>query len=484
MRYGEGERESYVSDNYIIKPEGTRTVRLVTLGCKVNQTESEAVAQIFRDAGYQVRREDGPAEVVVINTCTVTNSGDSKSRQTIRRMIKAYPGSFVIVMGCYAQTSPGEVLKIEGVDLVVGTQDRGRILELMEAVRAARKPRSAVHDIGSAKDFEELPLLEGESRTRATLKIEDGCNQFCTYCIIPYARGPVRSRRPENVLAEARKLVSAGYKEIVVTGIHTGAYGRDLTENWDLARLVEGLGEIPGLRRLRLSSIEPVEFTSGLIETIRESKVVCRHLHIPLQSGSETVLRRMHRPYTPADYKRLLERLREAMPGLAITTDVIVGFPGETEEDWQEALTFVESCGFAGIHVFPYSRREGTPAARYPGQISHRVKQRRAREMLALARAGRERYKRAFVGKTVEVLLETVDADGSAFGHSGNYLGVRLPPVPAGGSRRFPGMPVEVALAEENLDLDGSGEYLDLDGCEENSAGSAGAGIARVSAPG
>ncbi|KLU59616.1 threonylcarbamoyladenosine tRNA methylthiotransferase MtaB [Peptococcaceae bacterium CEB3] len=451
MQYGEDERVSYARDNYIIRPERIRAVRLVTLGCKVNQTESEAVAQVFRAAGYRVLREDGPADVVVINTCTVTDSGDSKSRQMIRRMIKAHPGSFVIVMGCYAQTSPGEVLKIEGVDLVVGTQDRRRIPELMETVRAARGPRSAVHDIGSAKDFEELPLLEGESRTRATLKIEDGCNQFCTYCIIPYARGPVRSRRPENVLAEARKLVAAGYKEIVLTGIHTGAYGRDLAEPWDLARLVGELGEIRELKRLRLSSIEPVEFTPGLIKTIRESKVVCRHLHIPLQNGSAAVLRRMHRPYTPTDYKRLLERLREVMPDLAITTDVIAGFPGESEEEWQETLTFVASCDFAGVHVFPYSRREGTPAARYPGQVSHRVKQRRTREMLALARIGRERYKRAFIGKTVEVLLETVDEDGSAFGHSGNYLGVRLPPVPGGDSRRFSGMLVEVTLDEENL---------------------------------
>ncbi|MHB1407782.1 MAG: tRNA (N(6)-L-threonylcarbamoyladenosine(37)-C(2))-methylthiotransferase MtaB [Desulfitobacteriaceae bacterium] len=403
------------------------SVGFVTLGCKVNQVESEALAQLFRNAGYEVMDIAGKADVVVVNTCTVTNTGGSKSRQVIRRMIKSHPDSFIVVMGCYAQTSPGEVLNIEGVDLVIGTQDRSRMLELIEQARAQRQPLSAVHDIWQVKEFEELPMLEGESRTRAMLKIQEGCNQFCTYCIIPYARGPVRSRRAHNALAEAEKLVQAGYKEIVLTGIHTGAYGQDMAGDWDLARLVRELVKIDGLKRLRLSSIEPMEFAPVLLESIFSSPVVCPHLHIPLQSGSDAILARMQRPYTLGDYKGLLNKLLQNIPDLAVTTDVIVGFPGESERDHRDALAFVESCGFARIHVFPYSRREGTPAAGYPDQVPNRLKEERVKEMLEVARSSHESYVERFLGREVEVLVERVDASGTAFGHTGNYLEVYLP---------------------------------------------------------
>lgn len=392
------------------------------------------------------------ADVVIVNTCTVTNTGDSKSRQMIRRMIKAHPESFVVVMGCYAQTAPGEVLNIEGVDLVLGTQDRGRILELIERVKAEHKPQNVVHDIWEAKEFEELPLLEEESRTRATLKIEEGCNQFCTYCIIPYARGPVRSRLPENALNEAKKLTKAGYKEIVLTGIHTGAYGEDIASGWNLARLVREMVKIPGLKRLRLSSIEPMEFTPELISVLKESETVCRHLHIPLQSGSEEVLARMKRPYTLTDYTNLLDELHQALAGLAVTTDVIVGFPGETEEDHYKALDYVERCNFAGIHVFPYSKRERTPAALFPGQLSQAVKQERVKEMQAVSRRGQDKYKRQFLGQTMEVLLETVNPQGMGFGHTGNYLAVNLP-SPENGKTWEPGTLVRVQLDEKNLGI-------------------------------
>ncbi|MHB1650986.1 MAG: tRNA (N(6)-L-threonylcarbamoyladenosine(37)-C(2))-methylthiotransferase MtaB [Desulfitobacteriaceae bacterium] len=429
-----------------------RAVCLVTLGCKVNQTEGEAVAQLFRGAGYRVVNSEEPANVVVINTCTVTNTGGSKSRQMIRKMIKAHPESFVVVMGCYAQTAPGDVLGIEGVDLVLGTQDRGRILEFIREGCEEEQPQSVVHNIMEAKDFEELPLLEEESRTRATLKIEEGCNQFCTYCIIPYARGPVRSRLPENALAEARKLVEAGYKEVVLTGIHTGAYGQDFDAEWNLARLVREFGQIPGLERLRLSSIEPMEVTPDLISAIEESPIICRHLHIPLQSGSAEILAKMKRPYTLEDYSALLERLKRILPGLAVTTDVIVGFPGEKEEHHRQALAYTEACAFAGIHVFPYSKREGTPAALYPNQLSNAVKQERSREMLAAARRSQERYKRHFLGQTMKVLIETVDTGGVAFGHTENYLGVNL--LASENEKGWePGNIVSIELNERNLDI-------------------------------
>jgi len=406
----------------------TPGVCFVTLGCKVNQTESEALAQLFRNHGYKVVPSTEKAEVVVVNTCTVTNTGDAKSRQTIRRMVKAHPEAFVVVMGCYAQTAPGEILKIEGVDLVIGTQDRGRIIELIDQVKKERQPKSIVRTIWEAKTFEELPLIETESRTRATLKIQEGCNKFCTYCIIPYARGPVRSRLPENAIAEAQKLVDAGYKEVVLTGIHTGSYGEDLGEDWNLARLVKELTRIKGLHRLRLSSIEPMEFTPELIQVIVNNPNVCPHLHIPLQCGSDEILIKMKRPYTVEEYKRLIQHLNEIIPGIAITTDVIVGFPGETEENFQESLETVRACGFAGVHVFPYSPRKGTPAAKFPDQIPNKVKEERVRLMMQVAKESQEKYVRQFIGRPVEVLIERVDPAGTATGHTPNYIQVKLPP--------------------------------------------------------
>ncbi|WP_088188535.1 tRNA (N(6)-L-threonylcarbamoyladenosine(37)-C(2))-methylthiotransferase MtaB [Desulfosporosinus sp. FKA] len=407
--------------------EPRSAVCFLTLGCKVNQAESEALAQLFREADYDVVSASEEADVVVVNTCTVTNTGGSKSRQAIRRMIKVHPESIVVVTGCYAQTAPGDVLDIEGVDLVLGTQDRGKILEWIERVKQERRPQNAVRGIEDAGEFEELPQLNEENRTRAFLKIQEGCNQFCTYCIIPYARGPLRSRQPDKALAEAKRLVEEGYPEIVLTGIHTGFYGQDLNSGWNLARLIRELVEIPGLRRLRLSSIEPMEYTPELIDCIASSAIVCPHVHMPLQSGSDRVLVRMHRPYTLQDYRELLLRLRQRIPELAVTTDIIVGFPGETEEDHASTLNFVRECGFAGVHVFPYSKRQGTPAADYPDQILKKVKDQRVKELMAAAHESQEAFMRRFIGKRVEVLVERVDPEGNAVGHTPHYIEVHLP---------------------------------------------------------
>ena len=425
-------------------------VCFVTLGCKVNQTESEAVAQLFREAKYQVVAASEEADVVVVNTCTVTNTGDSKSRRVIRRMIRQHPESVVVVMGCYAQTAPGEVLGIEGVDLVLGTQDRMKMLEWIEQVKAERKPQNAVHEIWEAEEFEELPQLSEEHRTRALLKIQEGCNQFCTYCIIPYARGPMRSRLPENALAEARRLVEAGYPEIVLAGIHTGYYGQDLGEEWNLARLIRELVKIPRLFRLRLSSIEPMEYTPTLIESIVSSDKVCPHLLMPLQSGSDQILTRMNRPYTLNEYRGLLERLRQRIPNLAVTTDIIAGFPGETEGDHAATLEFVKSCGFSGINVFPYSKRKGTPAADYPDQVSKQLKEQRVKDLLLVARVSQEEFGRRFIGKPVEVLIEWIDPQGRAIGHTPHYIQVQIPASEDGkpwASRRF----VTVVLEEGHI---------------------------------
>lgn len=433
-------------------PELRKAVCFVTLGCKVNQTESEAMAQLFREANYQVVSSSEDADVVVVNTCTVTNTGDSKSRQVIRRMIKAHPESVVVVMGCYAQTAPGEILGIEGVDLVLGNQDRTKVLEWIERVKAEKAPQNAVRGIWDAEEFEELPQLREEHRTRAMLKIQEGCNQFCTYCIIPYARGPLRSRRPENAIAEARRLVEEGYPEIVLTGIHTGYYGKDLAGNWNLARLVQELDKISGLRRLRLSSIEPMEFTSELIESIVSSDKVCPHLHIPLQSGSDKVLARMHRPYDLNEYRALLARLLQRIPDLAVTTDIIVGFPGETDEDHASTIEFVKSCSFSGIHAFPYSKRKGTPAADYPDQVLKKLKEQRVKELLVVARDSQARFSQSFIGKSVEVLIEKVDLTGCAVGHTPHYIQVEIPARDNGMSWSA-GEFATIVLEEHNIKL-------------------------------
>lgn len=409
-------------------------VSFLTLGCKVNQTESEALNQLLTSEGYEVVQEAEGPDVIIINTCTVTGAGSSKSRKLIRRMAKEHPLSTIAVMGCYSQTQPEEVARIEGVDLVLGTQDRSNILSHLHRIAEEKqeknlkeiKPVLAVRDFEAHTEYEELPLIEGESRIRAMLKIQDGCSQFCTYCIVPYARGPARSRSSEKVISEAKKLLKSGHKEIVLTGIHTGAYGKDQA-GMDLSKLISLLAELPELLRLRISSIEPMEFSEELLTAITTHRVVCPHFHIPLQSGSDSVLARMKRPYRVDDYTRLLNRIRERLPEAAITTDVMTGFPGETEQEHEQSLKFIESCEFAGLHVFPYSRREGTLAAGMPGQLPRGTKTNRVQEIIALGQKNRAKYIKRFIGESLEVLVERIEDDGSAQGHTPNYLEIRFP---------------------------------------------------------
>ena len=409
-------------------------VSFLTLGCKVNQTESEALNQLLTSEGYEVVQESEGPDVVIINTCTVTGTGSSKSRKLIRRMAKEHPLSTIAVMGCYSQTQPEEVSQIEGVDLVLGTQDRATILSHLHRIAEQKQgenldvknPVLAVRDFETQAIYEELPLIEGESRVRAMLKIQDGCSQFCTYCIVPYARGPARSRSSEKVISEAKKLLEAGHKEIVLTGIHTGAYGKDQA-GMDLSKLISQLAQLPQLLRLRISSIEPMEFSEELLTAIASHRVVCPHFHIPLQSGADSVLARMKRPYRVEDYARLLNRIRERLPQAAITTDVMSGFPGETELEHAQSLEFIESCEFAGLHVFPYSRREGTIAAEMPGQLPRSVKTARVQDIIALGQESRAKYIERFIGKELQVLLERIEDDGSAQGHTPNYLEIKFP---------------------------------------------------------
>ena len=404
------------------------SVAFHTLGCKVNHYETEAIWQLFKEAGYERTDFNRASDVYVINTCTVTNTGDKKSRQVIRRAIRRNPDAVICVTGCYAQTSPAEIMAIPGVDIVVGTQDRVRLIELIEQFRESREPINAVGNIMKARVYEELDVPAFSDRTRASLKIQEGCNNFCTFCIIPWARGLMRSRDPEEVIHQAQQLVDAGYKEIVLTGIHTGGYGSDFKE-YKLADLLRDLeAKVDGLKRIRISSIEASQITDDVIQVLNDSKIVVRHLHVPIQSGSNTVLKRMRRKYTMEFFAERLDRLREALPDLAITSDVIVGFPGETEEEFMETYNFIKEYRFAELHVFPYSMRTGTPAARMTDQIPEEVKNERVHRLLELNDQLAKEYASQFEGDVLEVIPEELykedPASGLYEGYTDNYLKV------------------------------------------------------------
>ncbi len=382
------------------------TVAFHTLGCKVNHYETEAIWQLFKEAGYERKEYESKADVYVINTCTVTNTGDKKSRQVIRRAIRHNPDGVICVTGCYAQTSPAEIMAIPGVDIVVGTQDRHKLLGYIEEFRRERQPINGVGNIMKARVFEELDVPAFTDRTRASLKIQEGCNNFCTFCIIPWARGLLRSRDPEEVINQAQQLVDAGYKEIVLTGIHTGGYGEDL-KDYNFAKLLKELDErVNGLKRIRISSIEASQITDEVIEVLDQSDKIVRHLHIPLQSGSNTVLKRMRRKYTMEFFAERLTKLKKALPGLAVTSDVIVGFPGETEEEFLETYNFVKDHQFSELHVFPYSKRTGTPAARMEDQVDENVKNERVHRLIALSDQLAKEYASAYEGDVLEIIPE------------------------------------------------------------------------------
>ena len=400
-----------------------RTVAFMTLGCKVNQYETETMEGLFRQAGYRVVPFTESADVYIVNTCSVTMLGEKKSRQLVRRAQRQNEAALIAVTGCYAQLAPDVVGTLPGVRLIVGTQDRGRIVELVEEAAAGSEVLRDVGDIMAADTFEDIPLFAAPERTRAFLKIQEGCQNFCTFCIIPYTRGPLRSRALASVRREAEKLVAAGFREIVLTGIHLGAYGRDLTGTVTLADAARTVLEIDGLQRLRLGSLESVELTPALFTLLRDDRRFARHLHLPLQAGSDAVLQEMHRFYDTAGYERLLTRIREEVPGIAISTDIIVGFPGETEAMFQESLAFVRRQEFARVHVFPYSRRPATPAAARSDQVPHPVRRERVKMMQALADEMATDYHGKFIGTIVPVLFET-QHEGVADGLTDTYIRV------------------------------------------------------------
>ncbi|WP_020008478.1 tRNA (N(6)-L-threonylcarbamoyladenosine(37)-C(2))-methylthiotransferase MtaB [Salinicoccus albus] len=401
-----------------------KTIAFHTLGCKVNHYETEAMWQVFKNDGYSRIDFNQNADVFVINTCTVTNTGDKKSRQVIRRAIRNNPDAVVCVTGCYAQTAPKDIMNIPGVDIIIGTEDRDKLLDYVNEYHQERQPINGVKNIMKKRTYEEMDVPYFTDRTRATLKIQEGCNNFCTFCIIPWARGLMRSREPEKVIEQASQLVSQGYKEIVLTGIHTGGYGEDL-KNYNLAQLLRDLEEVDDLNRLRISSIEASQLTDEVIDVINNSNKIVRHLHVPIQSGSDSVLKRMRRKYTMEFFESRIIKLKEIMPNVAITSDVIVGFPGETEEEFMETYSFISRHHFSELHVFPYSTRTGTPAARMTDQVEENVKHERVTRLIDLSDALAEQYAERFKDDVLEIIPEE-EKNGKLIGHSDNYLKVEI----------------------------------------------------------
>ena len=398
-----------------------------TLGCKVNQYETDAMTEILEAAGYETVDFSEQADVYLINTCTVTAVADRKSRQMIGRA--AEKGGIICVCGCLAQRDAQALLEREGVNAVIGSANKGAILQIIRRVQAGEKKINAVGDIAQEKVFEPLQISRKHERTRANIKICDGCNNYCSYCIIPYTRGPVRSRPLQDILLEAKRLGEHGVKEVVLTGIHVSSYGKDL-QQVGFIDVLEGLQQIDEIRRIRLSSLEPSLLTKEFCKRAAMLDKLCPHFHVSLQSGSTSVLRRMHRKYTAEEYADYIANLREAFVNPAVTTDVIAGFQGETEEEHQETLQFLQQIGFAKLHVFPYSKREGTLAARMQGDLPGNVKKRRAAEMIALGEEMSLAYKKSLVGSRHEILLEQEVSPGICEGYIERYIHAEAPGNP------------------------------------------------------
>lgn len=406
-----------------------RRIAFYTLGCKVNQADTASMEAIFKASGYKVVGFNEDADVYLVNTCVVTNTGQRKSRQIINRAVRHNPLALTVVTGCYPQTAPEEVRAIDGVDVIIGNQERGRIVELVEEALTSKRDDilDNVQKMTVDTRFEELGVGTETNKTRAFLKIQEGCNQYCTYCIIPFARGPLRSRSLESIKEEIAKLVEAGYKEVVLIGIHLGCYGKELAKEGiklSLYDAVQAALSVPGVERLRLGSLESVEVETRLLELMAKEPRLCHHLHLPLQSGCDKILKSMHRPYDTARFEELLKEIRSYVPDIAVTTDIIVGFPGETEEDFEETLAFAKKCGFAKMHIFPYSKRKGTPAEKMPNQVEEQVKQERAARLAELDKDMQHEALSYWVGKDVTVQFEQPVDDTHVEGLCGAYMRV------------------------------------------------------------
>jgi len=395
-----------------------------TLGCKVNSYETEALIEMFEKKGYEIVEFSKKSDVYVINTCMVTNTGERKSKKYIRRPAQLNKNAIVIVMGCLSQLKAEEIMKIEGVKIVVGTKNRDKILDYLDEYNRNQLAKNYVKKLDNLEEFDNLFISDFKNHQRAFLKIQDGCNNFCSYCIIPYTRGRIRSKSPKRVIEEANYLVNAGHVEIVLTGINTGGYGIDL-ENYSFANLLRDLEKIDGLKRIRISSIEITELNSDVVDIIKNSKKIVNHLHIPLQSGSNRILKLMNRKYKTEEYINFIDKLRDNIPNLAITTDIIVGFPTETEADFQEEIEVIKRVNFQELHVFPYSIREGTVASKLKGQIPGNIKKERVHRLLNLSKTLKLKHINRQINKHHFIITEQFK-NGFLQGHTRDYILVRI----------------------------------------------------------
>ncbi len=404
-----------------------RRASLHNLGCKVNAYETEAMEQMLREAGYEIVSEGAPADVCIINTCSVTNVADKKSRQMLHRARAKNPAAVVVAAGCYVQAAARELEEDPAVDIIIGNNRKKDLISILEEYFQSQEPSVAAYvpDIGAEKDYEELHISQVSQHTRAFIKVQDGCNQFCSYCIIPYTRGRIRSRGMESVLKEVKELAAAGYREVVLTGIHLSSYGAEASGHSELLSLIQAIHPVEGLERIRLGSLEPRIVTREFAEALKGLNKVCPHFHLSLQSGCEETLRRMNRHYTPEEYKRSCGYLREVYENPAITTDVIVGFPGETEEEFAQTREFLRQVHFYEMHIFKYSSRKGTRAAGMEHPVEEPVKSRRSEELFALEAEMSGEYRRSFLGKESQLLLEEeLSIDGRRYmtGYTREYV--------------------------------------------------------------
>lgn len=404
-----------------------------TLGCKVNQYETEAMAELLLAHGYTLAAQDEPADLYVINTCTVTHVSDQKSRQQIRRMKRQNPEALIAVVGCYAQVAREAIEAIDEVDVIIGTKGRAKLPELVEAARKTGERQIDLANLEADQSFDSLVIESEQVMTRATVKIQEGCDMFCSYCIIPYARGHIASRPMDSILEEVGRLVRHGFQEIVLTGIHVASYGKEpgADHSKDLVSVIEEIARIPEVKRIRLSSIEPRFITRERLERMRATGKLCPHFHLSLQSGSDHILKKMNRKYDTALYREKAKLIRDVFPNAGMTTDVIVGFPEESEADAQQTIQFVEEIGFSQMHIFPYSKRQGTPAALFTGQVDPMIKKERARALAEVEVRLRHRFMEAQIGQEHQVLFEGNPAEGMMEGYTGNYVRVAAPYDPA-----------------------------------------------------
>ena len=402
-----------------------KKVSFYTLGCKVNQYETNGMIQKFKESGYEiVDIEQEIADICIVNTCTVTNMSDRKSRQALRKIKEKNPNAVIVATGCYAQVAKAELEKMPEIDIVLGNDEKNDIVKYVEKFIKEKDKLIKIQDISNQKEFIDMGQITYTEKTRAVVKIQDGCNQFCSYCIIPYARGRVRSRSQESIINEITQISKKGIKEVVITGIHIASYGRDFNDENGLIDLLEKINLIDGIERIRLGSLEPTIITEEFIKRLVKLDKICHHFHLSLQSGCNETLNRMNRKYSTDEFRKIVERLRKYYKDVILTTDIIVGFPGETEEEFKQTYQFLEEIKFYKMHVFPYSPRRGTRAAVMPNQIDGNIKEQRSKKLIELSNKNEKEYNEQYIGKEVEVLFEDREKEYYK-GHTQNYILVK-----------------------------------------------------------